>query len=52
MRTKKTSGSASLVEAMNRIISKGIVAEYKIIVPSVKVYLKYAKAVGSVAVAD
>ena len=45
MTAEKTSGSPSLVEAMDRVMDKGIVVEARIVVPSVEIYLKYAEAV-------
>ncbi len=45
MTAEKTSGSPSLVEAMDRVMDKGIEVEARIVVPSVEIYLEYAEAV-------
>ena len=45
MTAEKTNGISNLVEAMDRVMEKGVVVEARIVVPSVEIYLKYAEAV-------
>jgi len=52
MTTKRTDDVPNVIKAMDLMMDEGIVVEAKIVVPSLKIYLEYAEAVGATVAAD